>query len=368
MKGGFSFDGVDIAELGLEYVPELDDIYVYDPAEGEPQEQTFESHDGGYYYGVSLQPKDFTLRCYFEDSRVNRGVMAKIHHVFKKGRTGRLIFRRRPWCYYVATIVNVSHEFSNYENGLITIEARAYYPFARSDVFFAMPTHREYQEMKTNSAVVTSRTMIPSMEVDCSSELTQSTELLLLNPGTERAPVAIEIAGDAAAGVVIRNETTGEQCKYIGLTKAVTTSAGKYLCTDSLNGKTMLKSDTTGELCFLYHDSGFINLAPAFPAIRDLYVNYTGGTSVTVTNMLYDINEVSAEDINERYAGKHIFLDGEWREIAGVTDAHTLELTETIGDSGVESTMILKLNKITVAPVNTMALTRLRFQYKPTYA
>ena len=226
MKGGFTYRGVDIAELGLEYAPEIEETYVYRPAASTLHDETFDGHNGGYYYGITYQPKEFTLRCFFEEERIDRGVMAKVYATFKKGSSGRLVFQRRPWCYYNVVIEDVLSDFKNYLNGLVTIKAKAYYPYARSDVQYAYRTNPHYPELMSNTAIVTSPDMLLSGEIDCSEDITTEKYVYLLNPGTEPAPLGIEIAGDAISGVYITNQTTEEQMKLIGLTKETTSDEG----------------------------------------------------------------------------------------------------------------------------------------------
>lgn len=59
MAGGFSFCGVDIAKYGLYYAPEDENTYVYGSGEYATHDETFDGHDGGYWYGTTLQPKEF---------------------------------------------------------------------------------------------------------------------------------------------------------------------------------------------------------------------------------------------------------------------------------------------------------------------
>ena len=89
MQGGFSFCGTDIAELGLEYVPDNANTYVYAGSTYKVHEQAFDGHDGGYYYGVTTGIKPFTLRCIFEGSHINDGILTKVESFFRKGKTGR---------------------------------------------------------------------------------------------------------------------------------------------------------------------------------------------------------------------------------------------------------------------------------------
>ena len=46
MEGGFSFCGVDIADLGLEYAPENANTYVYSPGAFDVNDESFPAHDG----------------------------------------------------------------------------------------------------------------------------------------------------------------------------------------------------------------------------------------------------------------------------------------------------------------------------------
>ena len=48
MLGGFTFCGVDIADIGLDYAPELADTFVYAPSRVRVHEETIDTHDGGY--------------------------------------------------------------------------------------------------------------------------------------------------------------------------------------------------------------------------------------------------------------------------------------------------------------------------------
>ena len=93
--GGFSFDGVDIKDIGLHYAPENANTYVYRPSAYELHEEAFAAHDGGYFYGTTVKPKDFVLRCYYEAKHIKDGIMRNTFDLFKRGRKGKLVFRER---------------------------------------------------------------------------------------------------------------------------------------------------------------------------------------------------------------------------------------------------------------------------------
>ena len=365
IDGGFSFCGTDIKTLHLEYVPEKEDTYVYSPGETDLYEETFDGHNGGYVYGAAKKPKEFTLRCFFESEHIARGLMAKVHQVFRVGRSGKLVFKRRPWCYYYATVSSVPElELSNYMNGLITIHMRAMYPFARAEQltedpyspFYCERTDDYYGEIMLNTGIFNKRAYVPPMAFE---DITKQETIPLSNPGTERASVGIIAAGDATDGVIISNATTGQECKLVALSKAQTTDVNKHVFIDGISGKTIL-TDSLGvdkKISFLYHDYGFIELEPCVPVIRNVYISYPG------TQMVKTVNR-----IEENVIGQYIFAAGTWHKIVEQPDVQTIKVKEAIGYTGSETSMIAPMNEITITPVNTMELTKLTFVYKPTFS
>jgi len=381
MISGFSFCGVDISTIGLEYAPELEDTYVYKPAKSRIHEETFDGHNGGYYYGSSSEPKEFVLRCYFEEKQIDRGVMAKIHHLFREGNSGRLVFSRRPWCYYYATVTDLDTTgITNYLNGVIKITMKAYYPYARSDIMSITRQDKNYYEMLENTAFLDNNAMVPPVLFCQNEPVTEAMNFLLYNPGTERASVGIEIAGDVGRGVIITNHTTGQVCKFVAMSEDEFDGEMSFVYLDGLNGKTIAVKNGFSELSFLYHDEGFIELDPAFPAKRNMYIAVQNGYAVTI-NKLYDRNSgETREEAEKEYKGQYVWLNNSWHEIAGVgiedgrnrtgyaSDEHIIRLYDTVSDGLAETSMIVRMNKITVEPVSEMKLTRLKFIYKPTFA
>lgn len=366
IRGGFSFCGIDIADIGLEYAPDIKDTYVYATATTNVHEETFEGHDGGYSYGSYKEPKTFTLRCIFEEEHIAKGLMAKVFHLFQPGKKGKLIFKRRPWCYYYATVTSVPDlsEVRNYLNGIITITMKAYYPFARgieinNRLFCSLPTDPYHNEIMENTALLDKDYMVPNTQL--TTPITGQTSILLYNPGTERAKVDIVISGSAGDGVTIANSTTNQKCRYV----AFNTNGNQYIYTDGISGKTVLDDDGARELAFLYHDYGFIELEPAFPILRKIYATCEGNT-VTTVNILF---EDEAEQ--EWYAGKYIFIgneNGSWHKIVQCQDKHTLIISNTASQATPCYSCIALMNEITITPTHGSSLSRLSFIYKPTFA
>ena len=370
MRGGFSFCGVDIADLGIEYAPENKDTYVYKPSKSNIYEETFDGHDGGYFFGSSKQPKEFILRCYYEDKHIEKGLMTRIYDLFRIGRSGRLIFSRRPWCYYYATVTDFDDSnIYNYMNGLFVITMKAYYPFARGVPVHSKILNEEHLfcnvmndpfhcDMMANTGVLEKTNMVPAMSFNS----IPNGNFLLYNPGTERAHVGISFTGQCGDGLIIYNKTTEQKCRYVGFA----TQQGEDFYTDGINGKTMLRQWLNGNIvdttmAFLYHDYGFIELEPSFPIVRELYVSYSG-TTVTTTATLYQ-----DDDEKEWYKGKYIFLGNSWRKIAQCSGKHTLTLRSSAG-TGSTSTDIVLMNEIEITKSQNTNITNISFIYKPTYA
>ena len=363
MIGGFSFCGIDIADIGLEYAPENSHTYVYGPGSSNIHEESFDGHDGGYFYGTTKTPKELVLRCFYEEKHIAHGVMAKFHALFKVGKSGMLIFKRRPWCYYYATVTNVNtDDMKNYLNGLVVITMKAYYPFARGlevngHLFYNLRTDPYHDEIMLNTGLFDDDTLVPLTEF---SDITFSTNpypILLYNPGTERAKVGIIISGHSGDnGIIIHNSTTNQETKFV----AFNVDGTNYIATDSISGKTIVKTDYGKELAFLYHDKGFIELEPSFPIVRDLYVTYNNN-SVSAVNILYE-----EEEEREWYIGKYIYLNG-WKKIVNVTDNHTIQVTGNTG-TGSRKTSVVLMNELYVTGSQGSYLSRLDFIYKPTYA
>lgn len=384
MRGGFSFCGIDIATVGLEYVPEIADTYIYHPSKPRIFEEVFDSHVGGYYYGQTREPKVFSLRCIFEESEIDRGVMSRIFHLFKPGRTGSLVFERRPWCEYIATVTSIDDtQFTNYLNGFILIEMKAYYPFSTCNTMWLPAKYKDFTRAMANTALFEKEEMIPLMKFGSValpiSETISKAPIILPNPGTEPAPVGIEIAGNAGTGVTITNMSTGQTCRFVGLTSQEFDGEKTWLYLDSLTGKTLKVQDGKSKLQFINHERGYLHLAPGYPCIRNMYIYTQDGTVYSKTK-LYDhrVGETRA-DAEERYVGKYIWLDNKWCKITGVgngttptmydgTDEYVLKINQYVPDGLRVRASVYQMNEISVKADTTMRLTRLNFIYKPTFS
>lgn len=359
MKGGFSFCGLDIYNLGLEYVPDNKDTYVFKSASSSIDEEVFNGHDGGYFYGSSLKPKEFSLKCYYEDKDVRHGLMSNIYNFFKPGKTGKLVFQKRPWCWYVATVTNVDTDsMLNYRNGFITIKLKAYYPYSRSDSNYFEEWDAERYELLRNTAFLTDESMVPQTKFE--DVFDNKTDFILLNGGNAKANVCVEIAGDVGEGVIIKNNTNGSEMKIVALNNL--SLSGGSLFIDSFTGKVFIKNDNETKDAFLYHEYGFIDLDPGFPINRDVTIEAESGSNIVsyVDNFIFDVTD------------KYIYIADKWYKIKEFND-DTLTLVENVNTSFSGNTCIVSMNELSIYPVSekdegdNMSITKINFIYNPTF-
>lgn len=361
-NGGFTFNGISCKSLGIEYAPELNDTYVYNGDKYKNNEESFEAHDGGYYYGSTVEVKEFTLRCFYEEREINKGILTKVASAFRRGTTGKLVFDSRPWLWYMATVTGIeTTKITNYLNGFVTIKMKAYYPYARYDSLYIDDNNPYYYNIKRNSALLDAA-VTPPTAVVTTAPITGQSEYILFNGGTERAKVAVKIQGDVGlGGVIIANATTNQKMRIVGMTDLddrnnATSGTDYYIC-DGMTGKCMLNTD----LKFEWHDYGFIELEPAYPLKKDIpvYASLENNRIKLTSDYLFTKDDI----------GKYIYIDNNWREILSYyEDSNTLIAFGNNITEGDYVTNIVTMNKIIVTPISTMNITKLEFIYKPTFS
>lgn len=349
MKGGFSFCGVDIENLGLTYVPEMSETYApFAGADISVSALNEGTMDGGYFYGTTLKPKEFTLRCIFENDDIRNGNLMRIENIFARGKTGRLVFKNHDWIWYTATVTQAvnTDKLTNYMNGFVTIRLTAYYPYGRSDYLYLPedmdPESKLYKDMLFNSAILKQEDMpIPPAS---SPNTENNATIYVYNPGTETAKCAIQMKHNALKeGVTIENLTTGQKCEVAGLT-----NRSKTIVVDGMNGKTVVYESGSVEpaLGFIYHRGGFIDLVPAGNIIRDVEIRKTGANTYEITN-----SGSIEEDGYTYYIGKWIICEGNCMQITESNGSTlTVEQTNSLASNKNYSMNIVdNVNKIMVS-------------------
>lgn len=164
-----------------------------------------------------------------------------------------------------------------------------------------------------------------------------STEFLVYNPGTERCGLILQVAGDGIDGTtVFHNEATNQTCTVMALSDTMTTDLQKWIELDGERQTTFLRSLSTSQIDYRFHDDGYISLAPA-DCEKGVQVSFTSGSGT-----------IHGSGFRNNMTGRYIYLDGDWRLITFVRNSGELEVAYRAKDTGSVSTVIALLNRITV--------------------
>ena len=213
---GFTFAGVHSSALGCWYRPAAkargDDMPDFEISDLNP-----ESRDGGYYIGSRVRPREFDLDCYFED--VTEETLVGIYRWLRRDTAGRLIFDSKPFIYYDVilskrisiTLYDHAEDGVKKYSGTFTASFTCYEPFGKL-------LQLSYEDAATQRELICTGILPTRMMPEAPG--VASRRFLLYNPGTERAHTILRLAGNVGDGMLIRNLTTGQRCKVIGLTES----------------------------------------------------------------------------------------------------------------------------------------------------
>lgn len=107
------------------------------------------------------------------------------------------------------------------------------------------------------------------------------------------------------------------------------------------------------QLAFVFHDEGYIALAPCTPFVRDITVSYEAGSNIIT----------SAGMFRPHMKGQYLYLN-EWLKIIHVTDASTALIAKQMSVAGNQHTPVVTMNEIEV-DASTAALTLFELLYTP---
>lgn len=179
--------------------------------------------------------------------------------------------------------------------------------------------------------------------------VTSSRAFQLYNCGTQTCGTIFRIGGTASTGLTITNTTNGTSCTLTSLP-----STG-YLAIDSRYGSIKWLHGTDSDYAFNYHVKGFITLAPYIACEDEIVVSYTSGSaSVSRLNDKFD----------ERFIGKHIYIDGAWRKITAVSSAGVATINGAPSSTGISGTKVVTMNEIVITGTD-LNLTTLEVDYFP---
>lgn len=311
---GFTYNGVHCEEMGLTYIPSAKEMFFTAPSY-KPISQAVTAHPGAYWYGNDIEAREFSLPCYYEDLTWEQ--LEEIFNWVYRETRAQLWFDDRPDVYY---IVRPSKEptgeryVGHYScsspdelvySGRITLNFTAYDPFG----YLRLTTAVDGSQAMKGTGLIYDY-MMPQNDTSLGNKL-------IWNPGTEKTPLRIEIAGTAPNGLTIHNYTTGETCRLTSLPE------GETLVIDGATGMVALKSTATP--AFEYHNDGYIHLDPYMPMHRDVRVYWTSHSQA--------IELQDGETFKSRDIGSYVRVGGYWRKIAAVAGT-SATLTQPITEWG----------------------------------
>lgn len=176
------------------------------------------------------------------------------------------------------------------------------------------------------------------------------TSFLMYNPGTENADTLIRLSGSVGTGLTIRNLTTGQQCRIVGLQASSLLNEEK-LCLDSRRGSTYIALGSSERLAFAFHDEGYIRLAPCTPFVRNAAVICTSNSNAIISDGLF----------NQSMKGQYIYQAG-WVKISEVLDADHAIIARKASATGTVTTPILTMNELELVSTDA-ALTSISIDY-----
>ena len=277
-------------------------------------------------------------------------MLESIYRWLYRGTRGRLVFDHKPYCYYdvVASkrivITLYDHMDGNrLYSGTFTATFTCYEPFGH---MFQTSYSGEADEHTLAHTGLLPASMMPA------SPMLETRSFIIYNPGTEAAHTIIRIAGDVGSGMLIRNLTTSQRCRIIGL-RSDSLLEGQVLSLDSYRGQTRTELGEHIEMAFPFHDEGYITLAPCTPFVRNLRVNYTANSNIITSD----------GGFLPYMMGQFIYLNG-WKCIRLVSSPNRAVISEAMTESGTTEAPVVTMNEIEISG-DGLNLTRLEIDYTP---
>lgn len=360
----FSFNGVNISRYGLYYAPDTPGWHIWEPRYSTIS-KSVESQHGGQWYDTNVQPKEFDLRCYFENMTETNLAMAL--GLFPRGMRGPLVFDERNWITYDVRVVkppsvNKHPAKGGTYSGIMTIALTAFYPFGTSELNTladVRPMDDDVNTIISTTGLIEQATMPVNPVATSAAPLDNQFVWLANNAGDEVADTIVRIAGDVGNGVIMHNADTNQTCKAIGLTKANTTNVGRWLEIHSKTGECFLTDGINKSKAYYMHDNGYLKLVPSAPILRAVSIHYENN-KITLPNTGW-------HQLSFAEKGSSVRINNDWARINTIessTSAFVDKAYETAGDTVSD---ILRLNKIVVTPTSTMSLTRFEIVHKNTF-
>ena len=343
---GFTYNGVHCADLGCAYIPDAAANWFPSP-DIDISEDEVAWRDGGYYYNTRRKQRTFTLNCYFEG--ITMKGRERIRRWLDEKKSGWLVFDDREYVKYKvrpAKVVTgkIYLETTDYEYGDL-------YDGTFSVTFEAEDPIGYLTKLTDDDLIRTDEThgcnLIPASMMPSQPAVTDR-DFIIYNQGTIPCYPVIRIAGTAATGLDIINNTNGTMCQLRGLPESGT------LVIDCGKGLVTTEDGNTTEITFSYHSQGYISLAPNDQLNFSATIEYTSGSTAAV---LYT-------GCQEDLTGYYVYLDDAWNKIMSMDADGNIVLKTAAASTGVEQAHIGRMNEISIRGTS-VTLTELGYSYEP---
>lgn len=187
---------------------------------------------------------------------------------------------------------------------------------------------------------------------------TDSTSVLVYNPGNVRCGLTIRLSGDSGSdGIRFVNEANGQVCTIKDMTAAATTGMSKWIEAEGETMRTFYKGAATEEYGYDFHDDGYIWLEPCGAFEKNVKATLADGI-VTAEELIF----------RPEMRGQYIFIDDGWHEILEVLDDEQARVGQEIlaadGEFG-DFVVICAMNLIRIEQSSGASLNNLEFEFAP---
>lgn len=278
----FMYNGVNSESFHVEYVPDASDLW-FAGTDWTVYDTDVAWHPGGYYYGNNPKPREFKLKCFFEEITLKE--REDIRKWLHRDTCGQLKLMDYPFVYWnvrpTKLITGEIYLDSGRYSGLFDLTMTAYEPFG----YLTRKSNEPTDDDNANDYC----DLIATSEMPAAPTKAGRT-FNIYNPGREACGLRIMVSGTVSNPLEFLNTTNKTRCILTSLPASNLT-----LDIDSDTG--MVRTYASGqeanaEWGFGYHDRGFIRLEPGMNKIDIMEQNSQGNwvtpTTLTIRNIAVD--------------------------------------------------------------------------------
>ena len=270
---GFTYNGVHCSTYGVGWAPDASARW-WDGPEFSTYKKDVSWHRGGYWYGNSVNIREITLACYFEE--IDIATRENIRRWLGRDTSGKLVFDDKTFMYYnvrPSKVVpgQIYNDTNGSYSGTFTVTFLATDPFGYLTRKYN--TGGENDGAENYCGIISSGSM-PQLPT------TASRSFSVYNAGTEPCGLTIRLSGTCSRPIRFINDHNGTCCVISSLpvNNAILDIDG-----DTGMVTTYASGSSSRENGFAYHDYGIIKLDPCQRFGNVQYTAVENGTGYTIT-------------------------------------------------------------------------------------